>query len=57
MCLIELNAKAWNESKNIDSDKFITIGKLTWPSKEAFDKALKELYDSIKAYKNYEEKK
>jgi hypothetical protein len=55
MSLIELNAKAWDESKGINCEKtMIIVGKLKWPSQEAFDKALKELYDSVKRYRKYE---
>ena len=51
MSLIELNAKAWDASKGINCEKtMIIVGNLKWPSQEAFDKALKELYDSVKAY-------
>ena len=51
MSLIELNAKAWDESKGKNcEDTMIIVGNLKWPSKESFDKAMKELYDSVKAY-------
>ena len=51
MSLIELNAKAWDLSKGINCEKtIIVVGNLKWPSKEAFDKALKELYDSRQRY-------
>lgn len=51
MSLYELNAKAWDESKGINCENtMIIVGNLKWPSQEAFDKAMKELYDSVKAY-------
>jgi hypothetical protein len=52
MSLIELNAKAWDASKGINCEKtMVIVGILKWPSQEAFDKALKELYDSRQKYK------
>ena len=51
MSLYELNAKAWDASKGKNcEDTMIIVGNLKWPSQEAFDKAMKELYDSVKAY-------
>jgi hypothetical protein len=51
MSLVELNAKAWDASKGIDtSSTMIVVGNLKWPSQEAFDNALKELYNSVKHY-------
>jgi hypothetical protein len=51
MSLYELNAKAWDASKGVDtSNTMIVVGNLKWPSQEAFDKALKELYNSVKHY-------
>lgn len=58
MSLIELNKKAWNESDKDESQGFYLVGHLKWPSREAFNKALKELYDSVKPIREeYEEKK
>ena len=55
MSLIELNAKAWDASRGTNcEDTMIIVGNLKWPSKEAFDNALKELYNSVKAYKEGE---
>jgi hypothetical protein len=52
MSIVELNAKAWDESKGINcEDTMIIVGNLKWPSQEAFDKAMKELYDSVKKYR------
>lgn len=56
MSLYELNAKAWDASKGIDCSKtIVVIGNLKWPSKKAFDKAMKELYDSVKPSRNKNE--
>lgn len=56
MSLYELNDKAWYESKDIDCSKtIVVIGNLKWPSQEAFKKALKELYDSIKPIRSENE--
>jgi hypothetical protein len=52
MSLYELNAKAWDESKGKNcEDTMIIVGQLKWPSQEAFDNAMKELYNSVKHYK------
>jgi hypothetical protein len=54
MSLYELNAKAWDKADPYESQKtMVIVGNLKWPSKQAFDEALKELYDSLKAYERH----